>query len=445
MGSKFISLPIGAGESFLLQTRHEDREWVILVDSGNLGAGSSHPLVKAIQAADGKVRCIDIAICTHKDKDHSNGFRRFADEWYKSGGKIREFWLPGRWAAAFPNILTDPYNFSDSLLRGTIKAAERLAEIERNRERQSTFESRLRIAAMEAKINDLSSEVTFHGDTKILEPIHQLIRALGVTDEGFRAIETSLEETDYPPSEVIEQVYTRSRNGLNDYWWYSKRSEISTISQSLFTQAIETAHTIALIAESAIRNDILIRWFDFGQFERNGAALGGVIGFLEPLSSVELLRPPQNVSDEVLFFSLHLSQQNVESLVFYRLETNTEPGVIFAGDSRLCFGIDKPEHPFPMPQKSPSRQILITAPHHGSRVNDEAYKIIKHWLPNSELSPIFVRNGGHHKSKLEFFLKERFRCCTQCRHCVPQKRPKTIRLNSQSGRWIWPKTRSLKC
>jgi hypothetical protein len=213
----------------------------------------------------------------------------------------------------------------------------------------------------------------------------------------------------------------------------------------MMLDAITTVKTIALIAENAVRWRIPIRWFDFGQFKQKRRAEGGIKGFLEPMSAVELYRPPTLTSNVALFFSLRLSQQNVESLVFYRLETESEPGVIFLGDSRLHFGINKPTVAFPMPNSKPMRQILVTAPHHGSRVNDVAYGIIRRWIDANAESPIYVRNGSHNKIKIGAFLNENFRCCAQCRLCEDNPIYRTIVLSSQGGRWSWPTLCVPKC
>jgi hypothetical protein len=74
----------------------------------------------------------------------------------------------------------------------------------------------------------------------------------------------------------------------------------------MFVDAIETAVRIALIAESALRRRIPIRWFDFSGFEKSKKASGGIGGFLEPISAIESRRPPLDISDLALFFALRL-------------------------------------------------------------------------------------------------------------------------------------------
>jgi hypothetical protein len=258
-------------------------------------------------------------------------------------------------------------------------------------------------------------------------------------------LDISMEEGGRTPTDVLDEVALSVPTWGNSVWIASRPERMYTQAISMMLDAITTVKTIALIAENAVRWRIPIRWFDFGQFELTVQASGGIENFLEPISAVELHQPPTKVSDLALLISLKLSQQNVESLVFYRLETKSEPGVIFLGDSRLHFGIDEPTDAFPMPNSNPVRQILVTAPHHGSRVNDKAYGVIRGWIDANAESPIYVRNGSHHKIKIEAFLSESFRCCAQCRLCGTQRISRTVILSSQGGQWSWPTLCVPKC
>ena len=101
MSSRFTALPLGAGELFLLETDHSGRRWAILVDSGQ---HSGEVLRTQILASSPSLRRIDVAICTHEDTDHATGFRDFTSEWYSTERTIGEYWLPGRWVVAVPEI-----------------------------------------------------------------------------------------------------------------------------------------------------------------------------------------------------------------------------------------------------------------------------------------------------------------------------------------------------
>lgn len=455
MGSSFTALPLGSGEAFLLQTQHAGKHWTILVDSGNLSGGSRRGLVAAINKAAPCLRHIDIAICTHHDMDHARGFRTFSDEWCSARRTIGEFWLPGRWSAAVPEVLFQPLVLAYRIWRGAVGVSNRLVDRKDDDAARMTGDEQLCAVARDIGLQRSFSEVIRRGQPRKVEGaetepqgrahIDQLARSLGVTHDELRALDSAIENRDRQPSTILHGIGSRSLPRFQLSWWLELESRRWLLAISLFSQTIETAKTIAAIAECAVRWRIPVRWFDFGQFEETRTPSGGIDGFLVPVSAVELRSPPPPVSDEVLFLCLRLSQQNVESLVFHRLESDTEPGVMFLGDSRLSFGVDRPQAPFPMPADSPKRPILVTAPHHGSRVNDAAYGVIRAWLGGNEASSIYIRNGGHHKQTVGAFLDQPCRCCAQCRLCSPRRLARTVTLISRRGRWIWPAKRVPIC
>jgi len=457
MASRFSALPLGIGEAFLLETQHDGKNWAILVDSGYLEVGTPNPLVDAINKASPGLQRIDIAICTHHDADHVSGFKNLADEWCRAGRTIGEFWLPGSWAKAMPKLLLDPFGLVDSLWSGALEASKLMVDHEDELRAHVSDQSRIRYLAKKYK-NQIDGEFTAPevadaaedsapelGGASDEDRDRRLIRALGLTVEQLVALDISMKEGGRTPSDVLDEITLSVPTWANLFWMGSPSERTYRPAISMMLHTTKMVKVIALIAESVVRWRIPIRWFDFGQFEQTENASGGIKDFLEPVSAVELHHPPTKVSDLALLFSLQLSQQNVESLVFYRLETETEPGVIFLGDSRLHFGIKKPTGAFRMPDSKPKRQILVTAPHHGSRVNDVAYCIIRRWIGANAESPIYVRNGSHSKIKIGSFLKEKFRCCAQCRLCEDNPIYRTIVLSSQGGRWSWPTLCVPKC
>jgi len=461
MASRFTALPLCSGESFLLQSTHNHREWSILVDSGQRYAGKSHPLVTAIDRAAPGLRRIDIAICTHQDTDHSNGFRTFADAWCRSGKTIGEFWLPGRWAAAVPRILCDPLDVLSRLWSGALTTARRWstgysedpAQADHPRFSKMHMEQRLRDLAPREAISACFGELGCQEERPealVAEDesgrADHLAQSLGIDQPELEVLQRLLEEVDRPACGTFD-IGLPFERPYHPLWWIGDEGLWMRRAAVLFQGAVDTAKTIAAITEAAVSWTIPIRWFDFGLFEQDKChrAKGGIKGFLEPLCAVELRQPPLVVSDEILFFSLRLSRQNVESLVFFRQETANEPGTLFLGDSRLCFGIDRPAGDFPMPSRIPTRQIVITAPHHGSRVNDEAYRVLNSWLGNNTRTPIYVRNGGHWKQKIDGFLHQTHRRCAQCRQCRKSKLQRRIRLNSPGGNWSLSARDAPKC
>ena len=442
MSSRFIALPAGRGEAFLLKTEHKGKDVTILVDSGSRYSGKPHPLVKLIEEAVPDLKCIDIAICTHQDRDHAAGFRTFADAWCATGRKIGAFWLPGRWSAVIRQILLKPDELIQRIRNGAVQISERILS-SREKEGRMGLEEHLRILAKDLEFNFTDSQEDSEDEEFEQLPTEseisrrkRLARSLGMNTDELHSLESSLKESNYSPARIFQDL------------------EKGLLCSFLSLQAFETAKIIALIAEQAVHWQIPIRWFDFDLFEKTEKAYGGIKNFLEPVNSVELRQPPpelRQLSPEVfnkqIFFCLMLTKQNVESLVFNRVEQDNEPGVMFLGDSRLAFGINKPDKDFPMPSQVPKRPLIVTAPHHGSRVNDRAYEVVRNWLSTSDDAfPIFVRNGGHHKQKIFAFLKECERCCAQCWFCGGSKRlVRTIKISATNGNWEWPSSSVPNC
>jgi hypothetical protein len=392
--------------------------------------------VAELEKARPRLSKIDIAICTHQDADHANGFRTFADAWYQKNRTIGEFWLPGRWAAAVPQVLLDPLDLVFKLWSGAYKAAQRLND----GQLEQPLEQCLRKLAPSEELRSAYSEVQVSkredwvGPT---DPNRRTAQSLGLSLEAFEALRRDQEEAEDSGANVLE-IASELRLPYGLPWWSGDETDMRT--RTLLSAAIDTAQTIQSIAKSALWWSIPIRWFDFGLFEGGTAAAGGISGLLQPVCAVELTKPPR-VSPEMLFFCLRLSRQNVESLVFFRPETQTEPAVMFTGDSRLSFGLNKPETPFSLPAKLPKRPVLVTAPHHGSRVNDCAYEIITRWLGEQGPQPIYVRNGGHWKQSLSAFLKQDKRLCARCSLCDSGTISRRVTLRASGGRWDLGRTR----
>lgn len=79
---KFKALKIGSGDAFLIEKEGKQ----FLFDSGGAKATIKNLLRKN--------KVIDLAICSHNDSDHSNGFIGLLED---SKFDIKEIWLPGLW------------------------------------------------------------------------------------------------------------------------------------------------------------------------------------------------------------------------------------------------------------------------------------------------------------------------------------------------------------
>lgn len=454
MASRFSALAL-RGEAFLLETEHAGRQWSVLVDGGQDGATKTrpHPLVQAIKRASPGLDQIDIAICTHNDADHAGGFPTFLEEWLKAGKTISEVWLPWRWSAALPLVLTDPDAFIQLLADGASQAADQIEEAMSAQEDED-----LTVALSERRPNDPESLVRKLGrqalrderSGPVASPTHwiaseegiatefddrqsRIDRALGLSGDQGEIVRSLSEETEQNSIPLSERAFA------NLGYSFAPLAFLSVRGRSLFNSTLETAERIRTIADTALQKQILVRWFDFDEFEQSGQTSGGIADFLEPVNTVEMKEPRRELTSLQLLFSLKLTEQNVESLVFQRIESDSEPGVFFLGDSRLAFGVAKPERNFPRPRFVPKRKSIITAAHHGSRVNDRAYEVLDDWLGASlSAQSFYVRNGGMWKQTLETYLTKSERRCAQCQQCFQNDRRQEVVVGVKAADWQWP-------
>ncbi len=458
MTSTFTALPLESGEAFLLQTEAFGRKFVILVDSGKKYAGKKHPLHKVLKKHAPNVDRIDIAICTHQDADHANGFRNFADEWYAAGNTIGEYWLPGRWANVAKPIALNDENFAKDILEGAQEAifggpnnksiddsfGDRLirsdSKVSEDDFRDHAKKYELSNGLKKAGADLVEEENSLSSRNEILRE-KQLAKSLGMTMGDLLERRAEMEESD--PISTSSAYPILSMNSRYFYFRKDRPYEAKVLNE--YNLAIDTAVSIRRILDSALKHTIPIRWFDFGLFENGSDPSGGIPEVLEPVNSVEVQAPLERVSNVAKYFSLRLSRQNVESLVFYRPETNSEPGVLFLGDSRLAFGISKPKGDFSMPANAPNRSIVITSPHHGSRVNDHAYSVIKKWIPTSSSQPLYIRNGGQSGQKLDEYVNFSNRKCAQCVQCFGKKWQQLVKLDNVGIDWNWTQTTGKQC
>ena len=438
MASVLHALPLGMGEAFLLITEEFGEQQVILVDSGNKkGSIAQHSLAQAICEVAPDIKQIDIAVCTHQDRDHVNGFLNFFDAWDLQGKTVKELWLPGAWADAALDAVRSPHELMRRIFEGATSAIDQLGSDAFDIVKIEEFFQKSYAEQIPAQDPDESdhewhqpegSLQSFFGITNIehVELISQLdifIDEYGLGNKIFRR---------------SKKYFSAVCSFLGD--WHHLESD-----WPLWQDAVETADVIRQIASSAIRHGTNIRWFSFRDFEKNSTSRGGKVGLLEPLNAVELVRP-HGLSDMNLFFSLALSKQNVESLLFLRPETE-EPAVLFSGDSRFHFGVQIPTGAFNIKQKKYSQVPIVTAPHHGSRVNDVAYPEIKR-IFGEEI--IYIRNGCHWKMKLNHLLTVNQKWCAQCKECFAGERfknRKTRRITfvTDNGMWKPPTDPILRC
>ncbi|MCC0035334.1 MAG: hypothetical protein H6887_08755 [Hoeflea sp.] len=485
MASRFTALPLSSGESFILETDHGGKRWVILVDGGQskLEGPTKNGLYKAVREHCPEITdTIDIAICTHRDHDHAGGFPAFIKTWLAEGNDIGEFWLPGGWAGAVEYALTNPDRLASMLHEGANAAAYEIGRRQRAIDKEiqpmgvrPTREGAFR--SIQSMLHDqyAEAEVSTDGQTKVfsagdgdrrisdLEGIRRTTRAAnswGFSEDDWEIIRSDLETSELhaePLTErakVFEQfqagmVVFESRSGEGNtyrrYRGFEDSSEDNQLARSLFRSSLDTAEAIREISSAAAMFDIPVRWFDFPEFEKGALPSGGLAGFLKPLNAVELTQVRRETDAKFMFFKLTLTEQNVASLVFQRVETDDEPGVLFLGDSRLAFGIDRPVGDFDNHLVQPDRPVVYTAAHHGSRNNDHAYKMLGKWLAALFDESIAVRNGGVWNQTLSRFLGVTNRRCAQCYQCHGSGWSQLVQINTDGRDWSWPADQGGKC
>lgn len=92
---KFRALEIGSGDAFLIEKEGKQ----ILFDSG----GSESKIIDLISPN----KIIDLAICSHNDSDHANGFIGLLKS---PSHEIKEIWLPGMWVPILNFIIKNEIN-----------------------------------------------------------------------------------------------------------------------------------------------------------------------------------------------------------------------------------------------------------------------------------------------------------------------------------------------
>jgi len=300
----------------------------------------------------------------------------------ESGIQVREVWLPGRWTERLENLLENPHEFSYEQYRDWHKSRDKYSEAE-------TLDELGDRLSLEDRRDD--------SETRERNP-----------DEVGEAFLKSLEiATKYGGSSLIEEYIFE----FGTYPWIPNGPR----KEKLLVDAVEAASRIRAIALAAFHAGATIKWFEFG-----GTSASPAHSLLSPLNCREILRT-RRVRPGALDF-LALSTANRESLVFAVRPTDELPGVVFSADSDFGFSL-----------KLPDGDYLVTAPHHGSESNANAYKKLGSVVERGKL----VRSDGRSRSRpgssfLSVPRDRRF--CTLCRGADAPKQ--TLEFHGTSSRWV---------
>ena len=294
---RFKALEIGSGDAFLIETEGKQ----ILFDSGG-----SKSIIKKLLKNNKK---IDLAICSHNDRDHSNGFIGLLED---PKFEIVEIWLPGLWLPIL-NFLIEEGN-KQELFQLFFKNKEKIIKFQKNNN-EIYYNSLVEKSDIHVK--------SFNNNLKCISEI---------TDDA----QNYYHQYKFPN---CHQLYCYNR-------WYKKE--------------IIRLYRITKIAGLAYKKGSIIRWF---KPENNTPFIKTPDYNFKPLNSEEVVRIDR-VSGVNFFKLLYLTNENKYSLVFefYKGEI---PILLFSADSDYSFLTNK--------NKVYNNNIIVTSPHHGSKNNEIVY------------------------------------------------------------------------
>lgn len=415
---KLLALPI-AGDSYLLHSQGIK----ILVDGGH----SSLSLSAALGSADVAVRDLDIVVCTHADIDHAGGLVDLLDKRHIGVG---EFWLPGAWGDVLPALLSQPRLVMDALVQEMENRSPDAEDAPNQDEEEFEIGLHARIASeRRSMLQDRRRDAVVRTtDNKESKAGVRWLRDFLPDDQRADARDTA-----------AAKEFDRGRRLVRHR---AAAQHLSEQQRSLWIRTIKTAERIRQIAVQAVRHDVSVRWFDFGEFAKSRLAMGGDAGRLVPLNSVELLFPPPPV--EAMSYLARLTPVNEECLVFLAEGERLWPwdiGVIFTGDSPLGFGTGYGDS-FLGRKLDEIRIVVATAPHHGSESNMVAYQ---HMNAAARVA-VWLRSGGSSRHPGPTFrgLPDVMRVCTSCPHRGHARRLAVVHL-SHADWWPLLRTNGHEC
>lgn len=385
---RFIAIPVAQGDAFYL----EREGFSLLVDGGR----SRSALPSMFQRAT-KTDGVNVVLCTHNDADHANGILGFLE----SGLRCEEVWLPGRWLSVLPDVLR-PFVEVFRHLENDIAETGIPSNMETAQPSPSLIE------AYAERAGDRSSDGPA---TEERQPI-----AENKWPESYIQMLEQAEPWDFTPH-WLGPWHPQDW----PFWQYRAYRRLGPAGVQLLWSAIDAAARIRAIATEAFHRGIPVRWFEF-----DTATPSGGVGELQPINGREIARVRPRVGP--FLKRLALTTSNKESLVFWSPATEHHPGILFTADSDLA-GVSLP---------SQLDGAIVTAPHHGSEANANAYTAVAR-ASKSLRSITWVRSDGRYRSRpgnTYLGLASR-RLCTICRRPgASSTKKQTVRLYSRGGVWI---------
>ncbi len=384
--SKFIAIPVGQGDAFYLELDG----FSILIDGGrNRCAFSS--MFRFATKTDG----VNVIACTHNDADHVNGILGFLE----AGLRCDELWLPGRWLSVLPDVLK-PF----------IKVFDELAD---NIAHTDSFSKTGELQSDLSPFEAYSEYGCDHMDNDPDPEEEPSVVVGGWPESCLEMLEQAEPWEVFPHGLGLLDLKHR----LFSPHSYYRRLDPANV--EFLWSAIDAAARIRAIAIEAFHRGISVRWFEFDVVRPSGG-----IAVLQPMNAREIAKVRPSISS--LLMRLSLSVSNKESLVFWSPPSKNRQGVLFTADSDLA-NVNLPH----------LDHAIVTAPHHGSEANRNAYKAVLAAASNGS-SITWVRSDGKYRNRPgnTYLGLVSLRLCTLCRCLGGSSTAKQIvRLHSRNGVW----------
>lgn len=371
MSLKFTALEIGSGDAFLV----EDGDKKYLFDSGG-----NKSLIESLLKKK-KVKKLDLAICSHNDVDHANGFLGLLNP--NSNIDIEEIWLPGDWASILKFVKD-----------GRIRPRQIIHYLDEPNE----------INSKNCDKNDYSRNKLF--DNEPSEPIENFEDELSWFSE--------MEDSD-----LSYRVFLNWR-----YWDEEDERYYHHILKHYGTSLLNlqlNLKRISDIVRLAYQRGCKIRWFEPTNYCTNKDVSYG----FRSLNAVQMASV-KRLKDTYSFIQMvTLTKENEYSLVFEYLKNNI-PVIRFSADSNCS-----------CQSTTYDNNIIVTAPHHGSEANANVYSAIV----GKDI--IWIRSDGKSKKRpCADFKKLNNRYCLTC-HNKNFKQEIVFKYNFLSK--VWKQRYGNKC
>jgi hypothetical protein len=458
---RFIALPNVNGDAFVYQRFNGSAGGfrTVFVDGGSRIKQLECNLAKAIENSH-----VNVLVVTHGDADHTKG----AQYILRSSRPVDEVWLPAALAPVLKDLIASP----EAVVRNVYEAISEHPEIVGGviRFLRSTAVALMPDNGVKGG-GAPTNESSLHFDR---QPSLPLSSREGAGKFGSNALnewaDAHARDTVSESSDSTDAL-KEFRQVLREfkYRFGSENNGHANMSKSDLGKLMSGAKRIIEIAKLVAQrtHPCKVRWFDVQRFIEGQVPAGGYRDELRPLNAVEIhpddvaMLPRElqfsSVAESVsvftrLAFAL-LSPSNAYGLVFEAPAVGMHPGVIFSGDSNFSKArrnVSQPSWPRPRSRSVHcpgvasellgwlsgddvdwskwQHWMIVTAPHHGSPSNDNAYPILGRWF--WPLACFFVRGTSSSVKGISAHLRALPHAST-CEGLWKNSKSRPVELESQ--------------